>query len=121
MMNRDFPGMINLETAIGRDRMFSKILLDKLMDQIMPKYQKMKNKKSSFDFGGKGLIKLLTTLCRFIDALGDLFSDNYDKILKSEGNIEIMELQESMLKWAEERQEEAMKTLMDKFLPDDLK
>ncbi len=117
-MNRDIPGMINLETVIGQDRMYLKILLDKLMDQILPKYQKMKNKDSSFDYGGEGLKKITTTLNRFIDALGETFSDKYDKILKSEKNYELTEVINSMTKWAEERQVEALKFLVDEYGPD---
>ena len=80
MMNRDMNGMINLESLIGHERMLLLTLFDKLVTQIMIKWSKKKETDSSFDYGGGKVTNLLIKVCNFIDALGEMFSENYERI-----------------------------------------
>jgi len=113
MMNRDIPGMINLDNIIGQEKMHLKLFFDKLMDQIMIKWQKKRENNSSFDYGGLKLIKVIIKFCNFIDALGEAFSENYERILESEKFYDLKELQEAIEKWSQNRQADAIGELID--------
>lgn len=113
MSKKVYPDMINLDSIIGQEQMHLKLLFDKLIDVIMIKWQKKKEIDGFFDYGGAKLENVLTKVCNFIDALGDAFSENYERILKVEKTYEIMELQELMLKWADNRESDAIVELVN--------
>ncbi|MFW9866019.1 MAG: hypothetical protein ACFFEN_07960 [Candidatus Thorarchaeota archaeon] len=88
-----------------------KILFDKLADNIFIKWVKKRDENSHFDYGGKKMEILLTKLCLFIDALGETFSEKYDRILEVEKEYGLWELRTLMEKWTDKRESEALTEL----------
>ena len=88
-----------------------KVLFDKLIDNIFINWVNKRGDDSHFDTGGKKIEILLTKLCLFIDALGETFSDKYDRNLEVEKEFDIWELKELMEKWTEKRESETLREL----------